>query len=222
MKQMHIQVGGHYLANVSGKRVTVRVEDVFPGPGDKPRWQVTNLTTGRKLVFRSARRFLAPAPAVQARTAAERLTEVLAEQAAPVPADEVEELVHPERTADRLLRVPTTAFGRKLEAALERVRAAEKAPHLIVAALAGTGKTTTLIEGLKHLKGLPTKITPSGQQRAVWEQLALTPASASVCFVAFNKAIATELQARVPPGCQAMTMHSLGYRAVTEIGRAHV
>jgi DNA helicase-2/ATP-dependent DNA helicase PcrA len=87
-------------------------------------------------------------------------------------------------------------------------------PHVIVVARAGTGKTTTLIEGLKRIKGLPTSITPSPQQAAVWEQMALSKDARSICFVAFNKAIATELQRRVPDGCDAMTMHSLGYRAV--------
>jgi Cdc6-like AAA superfamily ATPase len=29
-------------------------------------------------------------------------------------------------------------------------------PHLIIEARAGTGKTTTMIEGLKFIKGLPT------------------------------------------------------------------
>ncbi len=100
----------------------------------------------------------------------------------------------------------------------------DDAPHVIVQARAGTGKTTTLIEGLKALKGLPTTITPSPQQAAVWDALLLSKDSAkTVCFVAFNKSIAEELQRRVPAGCDAMTMHSLGYRAVTkQFGRCEV
>jgi len=39
-------------------------------------------------------------------------------------------------------------------------------------------------------------------------------AAKTVCFVAFNKAIAEELQGRVPAGCQAMTCHSMGFSAV--------
>ena len=79
-----------------------------------------------------------------------------------------------------------------------------------------TGKTTTLVEGLKVLKGMGSSLTPSEQQAAVWESMKLTPASASVCFCAFNKSIATELQGRVPPSCSAMTMHSLGLKTITK------
>jgi DNA helicase-2/ATP-dependent DNA helicase PcrA len=39
-------------------------------------------------------------------------------------------------------------------------------------------------------------------------------------MVAFNKSIATELQQRVPPGVDAMTLHSLGYKTVqSSLGR---
>lgn len=87
-------------------------------------------------------------------------------------------------------------------------------PHVVVVARAGTGKTTTLVEGLKALKGMPTSITPSAQQRAVWDQIVKTGASArSVCFAAFNKTIAEELKKRVPAGCEASTLHSMGFSA---------
>lgn len=109
------------------------------------------------------------------------------------------------------------------------------APHLIVEALAGTGKTTTLIEGLKVLKGLKNKpvppkgygfedyqqftdLVPSEQQAAIWNAMCMSEGARTVCFVAFNKSIAIELQKRVPDGCDAMTMHSMGFRAIrTEI-----
>ena len=101
-----------------------------------------------------------------------------------------------------------------------------QASHLIVEARAGTGKTTTLICALQVLRGLePTDakgrvITPSPQQKAVWDAVCEGPEPSSVCFVAFNKSIATELQARVPQGCAAMTMHSMGFKAVTKaLGR---
>lgn len=87
-------------------------------------------------------------------------------------------------------------------------------PHLIVIARAGTGKTTSLIEGLKVVKGIPTKIIPSPQQRAIWEEMAKSRDAKSICFCAFNKPIATELQSRVPQGCDAMTMHSMGFKVV--------
>jgi len=96
-------------------------------------------------------------------------------------------------------------------------------PHIIVEALAGTGKTTTLVEGLKVLRGETSTFTPSVQQLAIWEAIQQTDKDASVCFVAFNKSIAQELEKRVPLGCDAMTMHSMGYKAVREkFGRVKV
>ncbi|MDB4786243.1 ATP-dependent helicase [bacterium] len=88
------------------------------------------------------------------------------------------------------------------------------ASHLIVSALAGTGKTTTLIEGLRLLQGETPTISPSDQQQAVWDSMLLSADAKSFGFVAFNKSIATELQHRVPAGVDAMTMHSMGNKAV--------
>ena len=104
------------------------------------------------------------------------------------------------------------------------LRAKDQGPaHVVIVARAGTGKTTTLVEGLKAMRGLPTKITPSPQQEAIWTELRKSESAKSVCFVAFNKSIATELQARVPAGCNAMTMHSMGLKAVTAaFGRVQI
>lgn len=63
--------------------------------------------------------------------------------------------------------------------------------NMTVEALAGTGKTFTLVEGLKRIK--------KGVRAA---------------FVAYNKSIAQELQAKVPSGVVASTMHSMGFSAV--------
>lgn len=100
----------------------------------------------------------------------------------------------------------------------------DHSPHVIVEARAGTGKTTTLIEGLKRVKGLPSTLIPSSQQAKVWESMEQSKGKAqTICFVAFNKSIATELQSRVPQGCDAMTMHSLGFKAVQKtFGRVQV
>jgi superfamily I DNA/RNA helicase len=101
-------------------------------------------------------------------------------------------------------------------------------PHLMVTALAGTGKTTTLVQGARAIKGLdPTilvgpdgserAIEPSPQQQAIWEAMAEGRDKVkSLCFCAFNKSIATELERRVPAGCEAMTLHKMGYRAVNK------
>ena len=67
MKKSEIRVGGHYLAKMSGKMVTVRVNAIrdycSPIFGKEGRWEkrydVTNLSTGRKTTFRSAAKFRA-------------------------------------------------------------------------------------------------------------------------------------------------------------------
>lgn len=60
-----------------------------------------------------------------------------------------------------------------------------------IEAVAGSGKTTTIVEAAKRI---PTT------QRAV--------------FLAFNKSIATELQSRLPSTVEAKTLNSLGHGAV--------
>ena len=61
----------------------------------------------------------------------------------------------------------------------------------IVSAVAGSGKTTTVVKSLKM-------IDPKN----------------SILFLAFNKSIAEELKQRTPSYVQCMTMNSLGHRAV--------
>lgn len=65
--------------------------------------------------------------------------------------------------------------------------------NLIIEAVAGSGKTTTIVEGLK-----------------------LIPPSKKCLFLAFNKAIATTLSMRVPSYVEAKTMHSLGWSVLKE------
>lgn len=96
------------------------------------------------------------------------------------------------------------------------VKSDNGAPHLVIEALAGTGKTTTIIEGLRYIKGLPPLLTPSIQQEVIWRHMAESKNAQSICFVAFNRSIAAELKNRVPQGCEAMTLHSMGLRAVSQ------
>jgi superfamily I DNA/RNA helicase len=84
-----------------------------------------------------------------------------------------------------------------------------KAPHVMVSAFAGTGKTTTLIEALNVMIFGKSKLTPSDQQKAIWDAIGMEK-PASIIFAAFNKSIATELERRVPSTVQASTMHALG------------
>jgi DNA helicase-2/ATP-dependent DNA helicase PcrA len=63
--------------------------------------------------------------------------------------------------------------------------------NAVINAVAGSGKTTTLINALK-----------------------LIPEGKSVIFVAFNKAIVNELITKVPKHVEVKTMHSFGFGAV--------
>lgn len=65
MKKNEIQVGGHYVAKVSNRLVTVRVDAIREGPVNQ-RYDVTNLATGRKTTFRSAAKFRSVATKNQA------------------------------------------------------------------------------------------------------------------------------------------------------------
>ena len=118
---------------------------------------------------------------------------------------------------DEPVRKPKTTFTERLKESENDV------PHMIIEARAGTGKTTTLIEGLKIVRAGSTNLTPSDQQQAIWDCLQRSPSNSTACFVAFNKSIATELQNRVPSGCTAMTMHSMGFKAIQQtFGRLRV
>lgn len=80
MKKEQIVVGGRYLAKVSGRLVTVRVDEIretetrhYPtvyGTSrtikSSTRYDVTNLVTGRHTTFRSAAKFQREAPAPDA------------------------------------------------------------------------------------------------------------------------------------------------------------
>ena len=61
----------------------------------------------------------------------------------------------------------------------------------MVVAVAGSGKTTTIVESLSRMKG-------------------------KVLFCAFNKHIALELEKRVPSSVKVSTIHGFGYSAITK------
>ena len=62
--------------------------------------------------------------------------------------------------------------------------------NLLVQAVAGSGKTTTIVEGMSYADGIPL-------------------------FLAFNKAIATEIGSRITRG-EAKTLNALGHRIVMQ------
>lgn len=63
--------------------------------------------------------------------------------------------------------------------------------HTVVQARAGSGKTTTIVESMRHL-----------------------PSMSPALMVAFNKSIATELKRRAPADVEVKTLHSHGFAAV--------
>lgn len=69
--------------------------------------------------------------------------------------------------------------------------------HALIEALAGSGKTTTIVQALD-----------------------LIPSHAATAFLAFNKSIAQELQTRSPAHVECATVNSIGHRALfRHIGR---
>lgn len=70
---------------------------------------------------------------------------------------------------------------------------------MLVRARAGTGKTTTIVEALRHL-----------------------PAGKNALLVAFNKRIAEELQSRAPAGVQVQTLHAFGFAALRSAFRTRL
>lgn len=74
--------------------------------------------------------------------------------------------------------------------------------NAVVEAVAGSGKTTTIVESLKY-------VTVSNDD--AFDQLT-SPKVPKVLFVAFNKHIAEELQRRVPKYVQASTLNSIGWQ----------
>jgi len=109
----------------------------------------------------------------------------------------------------------TKSLSAMLKTAANRRQVKADAPNVVVQARAGSGKTFTLVEGVKRVKGRKTPgIKGSVQQEAVWKEMVKGTAPRTICFVAFNKSIAEELGRKLPQGCQAMTLHSMGFSAV--------
>jgi superfamily I DNA/RNA helicase len=202
MLKSQVVIGERYTAKVSGRLVTVRLTGIQEGcgiKGNQTYYDAVNEATGRRLKFRSAARFR---------------NKITTEPTIPQHVQKAQEKAH---------ILASTPLASLLQSAIDREQSQGKLPHLIVKALAGTGKTTTAIEGVKAVKGLQTSINPSEQQRDIWDSMLLSKDAKSMALVAFSRAIADELKVRMPLGCEAMTMHSMGYKAVMRaFGRLEV
>lgn len=89
-------------------------------------------------------------------------------------------------------------WSRYQQAVFENV--ANGTGHTVVNAVAGSGKTTTIVEALGHV-----------------------PSGCKTLFVAFNKSIAEELKKRAPLGVEVSTLHSYGLKVITRsLGRLRI
>ena len=85
---------------------------------------------------------------------------------------------------------------------------------IVIKALAGTGKTLTLVGGVHVLRGKPLQdITPSDQQHAVWKELLKENQPQSICFTTFTVSARDEIKARLGNAlqCRVTNMHGMGY-----------
>lgn len=173
-------------------------------------WNGTNLATGRK---------------VRIKTAARLRYEVIPRKA-----------VASRKAADN---GKTVAASKPSLAATLESSMGVKAPHLVVNALAGTGKTFTQIVGVAYAFGRweqhrlelceregidPASFAPSPQQKAVWDAMKQKGVR-TIIYSAFNKSIVNEfttdwswMQERLQTQgivLQFATINSLGYKVVT-------
>lgn len=160
-------------------------------------YEVLNLKTNRICTVKSASKFLRP-----------YVEKVAVSSVSSSPA--------PSAVSKVATKTSTLADSLK---ELEEASSAYDAPHIVIVARAGTGKTTTMEEGVKYLRGVPTRIQPSEQQQKIWDVLVeKKELCKTIGFCAFNRSIADELKARVGKlNCDAMTIHSLGRSTIYSV-----
>lgn len=122
----------------------------------------------------------------------------------------------PKKTAKKPVSATVSAAGAALAALKNRTiskSGGSVARHIAVKALAGTGKTTTIVQGIRHVLGMKTKIQPSEEQAAIWEVMAEGETPSTIRVAAFNKSIAFEVANRLEdvPQCEVKTMHAFGF-----------
>lgn len=87
-------------------------------------------------------------------------------------------------------------------------------PHIVVNAGAGTGKTTTIVEGINRRLGVvDIKRQYTQEQHDIFDAMC-DQASSNVAVVSYSKSIITDVSNRLPKGIEARTLHSFGWRTV--------
>lgn len=228
MNQDQIKVGGEYQAKVGQKMTTVRVlrikdlADVPPkGVNKGIMYYCLNLSTNRECKFRGAMGF---SPTVASLFMEQHAAELSGKYDKMSKIERMRKAAFLRSQAGEPspdLPDPSPIPSGKpsgMGARLAKSHAPVTVPHIRLRALAGCGKTTTLVEGLKEMRGFPTKINPSPQQREVWDSLKLSENPSTVCLVSFGNAIVDELIERIKPiehtGVEAKTLHKLGNAAI--------
>lgn len=230
MKAKDIKVGGFYRAKVNNRLVTVRVDEITDGTRstrmgkvqDSKTYKVTNMDTGKRTVFRSAMKFRMEVPDPSKGKAVMPGKSVTLGGVKPAVVDSS---THPvQRVEKPPVTLPPTSKAKSILSTIlakkEAKDALDTAPHLIVKARAGTGKTTTIEHAIRLLRGVGTGLTPTDQQQAIWDAVLQSKDHAkTVGVVAFNKVIAKELKERLGTGtntalADAMTAHALGIKAI--------
>ena len=92
--------------------------------------------------------------------------------------------------------------------------------NIVVNALAGTGKTFTIIEGVNRLIAGPTEgIVGSPEQEAIWKEMEAGSTPKSILFLAFNKSIATEIGGLIRDPAKVKTTHGWGFGQLMRNGK---
>lgn len=110
-------------------------------------------------------------------------------------------------------------IGDKLKALGAETQREQPLPHLMIKAYAGSGKTSTLVEGLRLLVEGSTEFSPSPQQEEIWAELLKSQDYAKTfCMTSFGSEIVKTLEERIPKhkSCVAKTLHSIGLKAIND------
>lgn len=94
-------------------------------------------------------------------------------------------------------------------------------PHLIIEAYAGTGKTSTLVEGVNRLvnfkKFANPPFKPTEEQLLIWQELQKGHrASTTYCFASHTRDIAEHIKTLVEPEVRTGSLHSLGFKILKQ------
>lgn len=115
--------------------------------------------------------------------------------------------------------IPKSNITSKLKSLGEEANKAQTLSHIIIKAFAGSGKTSTLVEGLRLLVEGQTTFSPSNQQADIWEELLKSDGQVETfCMTSFGTEIVKTLAERIPKhsSCTAKTLHSIGLKAIVD------